>query len=346
MAAKHIRESNFELLRIIAMLMIVFYHMLYQIVYGITNIALYKALWFPLHIGVILFVLISGFFSIRASISGFINLCVKIFVLTVPLEFISIYLYSGDIPKAFSSLFILSNSPFWYVRMYVCLYLISPILNAFLNKASEKERMASLLVLGYISCIYGTISVDHLFVDSDGKNLINFILIYFIGNTLHFYRETFKHISKVILFAAFIGLNIVLVVSYLCLYDSWANPYVFKLGYSYNSPIVILNAVLFFVISLRWNFKSQVINGIAKSVFSVYLIQESPFILWSCIAPLIGRLVSVSFEPVFLLPSLLIFTIVLFSICIIVDRLCNPIWKRAKEFGNKLELKIEKYERH
>ena len=84
------RESSFELLRLIAQILIVYYHILLFVVYPTYGLAIYKALWFPLHIGVPLFVLISGFFCIKPSIKGFVKLLGMVFVLQLPNTIISI----------------------------------------------------------------------------------------------------------------------------------------------------------------------------------------------------------------------------------------------------------------
>lgn len=79
------RESSFELLRIIAQFMIVLYHIYLFFVYPTTNADIDKAIWMPLHIGVPLFVLISGYFGIKVSGKGIFRLIGQMFVYTVPL---------------------------------------------------------------------------------------------------------------------------------------------------------------------------------------------------------------------------------------------------------------------
>ena len=66
------RESQIELLRIVSIWLIVFYHLFMDFSLPLQEeYPLYKGLQIPLHIGVLLFVLISGYFGIKASIKGF-----------------------------------------------------------------------------------------------------------------------------------------------------------------------------------------------------------------------------------------------------------------------------------
>lgn len=90
------RESSFELIRILAQFFIVFYHIFLFFIYPTTDEPFHKAIWLPLHIGVILFVLISGYFCIKPSIKGFIKLIGMMVVLYLPLG-VANYLIMGGV---------------------------------------------------------------------------------------------------------------------------------------------------------------------------------------------------------------------------------------------------------
>ena len=89
MKSSNTRQSNIELLRCFAMLCIIVYHLCLFALGGMsTGTRLYQALQIPLHIGVPLFVLISGYFGIRFSLRGLMRLCSKGYVYFVPLAVI------------------------------------------------------------------------------------------------------------------------------------------------------------------------------------------------------------------------------------------------------------------
>ena len=89
------RESSYELIRIIAQFFIVFYHIFSVYIYNITDQPLHRAIWLPLHIGVILFVLISGYFGIKSSVRGFVKLIGMMIVLYIPIDLINLLLTNG-----------------------------------------------------------------------------------------------------------------------------------------------------------------------------------------------------------------------------------------------------------
>lgn len=65
MTEKRTRQSNIKLLRIFAMVCIIVYHILcFTIAPMAPDVMLFKAMQIPLHIGVPLFFLISGYFGI------------------------------------------------------------------------------------------------------------------------------------------------------------------------------------------------------------------------------------------------------------------------------------------
>lgn len=65
------RESNFELARIVSMICIVWYHLFWSMPETLQDqIPIFKGIQMPLHFGVLLFVMISGYFGIKPTIRG------------------------------------------------------------------------------------------------------------------------------------------------------------------------------------------------------------------------------------------------------------------------------------
>ena len=81
------RQSSFELMRLLAQFMIVYYHIL-LFLSATENSQIIKALQIPVHIGVPLFVIISGYFGIKPSPKGLLKLLSIMFIYTVPLMLI------------------------------------------------------------------------------------------------------------------------------------------------------------------------------------------------------------------------------------------------------------------
>ena len=107
---KENRNSSFELLRIIAQYMIVVYHILlfWFVLDNPGYEPMFKVAWIPLHIGVILYVLISGYFGIRFSIKGLFHILSQLFVYGLGLYLLSHFIYGDEIK--IRRLFFISNT--------------------------------------------------------------------------------------------------------------------------------------------------------------------------------------------------------------------------------------------
>lgn len=85
-----VRESNFELLRLLCMISIVFYHLFLFRGNEISNEHwLFKASTIVFHFGVVVFVLISGWFSIKLSWKRILTIYVPLIIYTISIDVIS-----------------------------------------------------------------------------------------------------------------------------------------------------------------------------------------------------------------------------------------------------------------
>ena len=273
--SKHTRESSFELLRIVAMFFIVFYHLVTYYLYEIpdTNFhAFFTALLPTLHIGVILFVLISGYFGIKSTWRGLISLLLVILVYNLPF-----IVYSGIGHGRWTErLMFITNTPYWFIRCYIYLYLVAPFLNKAIEQFTIRERIGSLMAFGIVAMYFGSTQGDGAL--EDGKNLINFIFLYLVGNTLKMTQERWSRISYRLLGCAYIVLNASLILSLYFTSNSSVHETIINLSFPYRSPLLLINAVLVFMMFAKMRIHSRFINAIATSMFAVYIIHCQPMI--------------------------------------------------------------------
>jgi surface polysaccharide O-acyltransferase-like enzyme len=232
MSNKKQRESNIELLRIISMLIIVIYHFLIHSIIPNSPELNYitKPLITVLHIGVICFVLISGYWGIKFSLKSF----TKIFFYC---SFYSILIYLFGVllnPELFSiknSIKSLFPIQWWFIPVYLCLFLLTPIINTQLKTANKSTKIFTIILLIIISFGFGQF-VPSL---SGGKNPINFILIYYLGNYLRTELNTYKLNIKKIIFL-YLGCNIILftIIFLAEIFFPDANKIIHRLFFPYN----------------------------------------------------------------------------------------------------------------
>lgn len=331
------RESSFELIRILAQFMIVFYHLFLFFIYPSTHIPIAKAIWLPFHIGVILFVLISGYFGIKPSIKGFVKLIGQMVVLYIPLQIV--YIIKGG--ANLSSMLFISATPFWFMRTYIFLYLFAPIINFYLKSANNIKRFYLICVLAFISHYIGTIGIDPSLLD--GKNIATFLFLYVIGDTIKRFASSWRKIPGTIYGSLFIFFNILLVAVFTFWNGELADLIFNKIFFSYCSFGLLVNSIIFFFWIGKLHFKSRFINSVAASSLTIYMLHGANIIFFSVIGPATLKLLNLTDSTSLIFLGTFIFTILIVSACVMVDKCLSPIWRLNSRFGAYIEKRILAY---
>lgn len=334
MSMSKTRNASFELLRIICMFMIVLYHLFIKLDYSeVSTSALYSSMLFPLHVAVICFVLISGYFGIRLSFNK-----LSAFYIQVLFYNIVAYLVCSVISNEFSiKNFIISflplshNQDLWFIRTYLYLMLLSPIINKYLSSAPPRKFKSMLVILVFISVYLGIKSDDQSL--KDGKNLTNFILIYFIGYGIrHKFIGGDYSLKKDIVF--WLAFNFTLLPIYYMGFGHGVASLIYRWGWGYNSPLLIINSILLFMVFTKLPIKANTISVVAKSVFPIYLIHSNlnvQKILW----PFMQE----SFNTGNLILRNVVMAICIMLLCMVIDKILAPIYGKITLFLiNKLHI--------
>lgn len=333
------RNSSFELIRLWAQFFIVFYHMM-LVASGFlqtgTDYENIKILWIPLHIGVPVFVMISGYFGIRPSIKGLFKLLITCFIY-VSITNVIMWMITGGGKFPFSKLLIVSSSH-WFVRTYIYLYLFSPVLNAYIKRADGIKLFYLLSVLLFINVYVGFIGKDISL--TEGKTLSNFCLFYVIGACLCRWNYMLKRISSKWYFCAFALLNLIICSGYYGLQPSLA-AFVWKLSFPYHSPFILISSALFICMIANMQIQSAGVNRIAKSTFAIYLLHCSGLAMDLINKPIIRQMIENTNQGILLLLYLFLYAIIVFIVCIVIDQVLMPMWDGINHI---LEKKCKAYD--
>lgn len=335
------RESSIELIRVIAQYFIVLYHLLMVIVYKNTGVEFYRVIWLPLHIGVPLFVMISGYFRIKTDIKRLVKLIGMVFVLQVPLLITNLLLTGGSLKEYISLFFFVSGTPFWFVRTYICLFLFAPIINNYLNGCTIRQRVLLLAVLFFISIYIGSLKFDSSL--SDGKNLVLFLFYYVIGDTLHVYESKWKSIPGKYLTVGYLIINIVLVAIFTFFDKNRIVTAVFyRFFFEYTSIGLLLNSIAFFMIIGGLKFHSSLVNSIGKSSLAIYMIHGTPLVIYTVLPPLIMSIYwKMNANIPLVMIALMIVTGLIVIGCWLIYLAFNPIWKYIGRLGDVAQKKYD-----
>lgn len=260
------RNTSFELLRIVSMSMIVIVHFILKGVGLEDNYIGYIPLMLSsfVAIGVNCFVLISGYFSIQLRLKSLLNfylLCVFYNVLNV---------FVNGTPTALSIIngFFISKTINWFFPCYFVLMILSPILNSYISNSSLKQLRIILLLLLFVDSISGWILLNP---NIKGGGIIHMIILYLLAGLIR--RDNIFKMFKVrhclliyVLSSILISIcgHIIATMSTL--------PYVHVLGY--NNPLMIISSVSFFLCFTKISLSNRFLNNIAKSVVAMLFIQD------------------------------------------------------------------------
>ena len=168
----------------------------------------------------------------------------------------------------------------WFMKTYVILYLISPLLN--MAKAEMKPNLFKgggiiLLLLGLISVWFGWINRNGDFYD--GRNIINASFLYLLGSRFALFppiKE--KKNGKFVFLLSYLTLCLIVgIVLYFA--KGRMRDYVQWICYPYCSPVLICMASTLFLFFTKLKIKSRVINWFAASILAVYLVHENKFFM-------------------------------------------------------------------
>ena len=313
------RNSSVELLRIILMVFIVMHHVINSVIAPNFSLHAWACVDVILHTAVIVFVLISGYFGIKFSWKRFFSLLLQVIFYSLLLQLV-VGLIKGNvnlwvIPLAF---FPFNNNYYWFVETYLQLYLLAFILNKLNDHCSDKEFFSVLGVLAFFVFYMGFLWKNE--ICSDGKNIVNFVMIYELGYGLNRFPSFYKGKSRMVFFLT-VTLLIIIGLCYFIPDDNNLFVHTIAFLYKYNSPFLILLSVLIFILFLNMHLKSGWINYLAASSFSIYLVHEHPLFREIVYVKPFKELMQLGYDDFSLLCIVFIFAVLLSIICMISDKI-------------------------
>ena len=276
MIQKSTRQSNFELLRLVSMLMVMMCHAIGYInqedlvgTSGFVRLAVSQLVLVCVNV----FVMISGWFGIKASWKGVGALLFQVVFLAL-LCFGVFYLLG--LPVSFKRdllPYLLLGKGYWFVVSYLILYALSPALNSFAQHASQKQFRSALIMLFAAEFGYGFLldTGHYLF----GFSPLAFVSIYLLARYVRMYPEKLFTCSK------WADLSVWFIVSEVSAVLFWLGYKWFGMGFHlnhYDSPLAIVAALYFLLFFSKLEIKSSFINWCASSAFAIYLIHENSLV--------------------------------------------------------------------
>lgn len=360
------RDSNYELLRIISMFMIVVWHIivhgsLLTNTTGMINLIL-KFIEVILVVHVNSFILVTGYYQCKSefkfkkliSINNAawfyrIAICIMLILLNIT-TFSRVNIIRNFMP--------IDLGFYWFIDFYLLLYCISPFLNILIKKMDRKTFQKLLITAFVIMSIIPSFTGQQAFNNGTGYSLYNFIFLYFIGSYFRLYKieiwEHFKVTSPKVKQIVYFGIFCFLLLFNFTLYNLGdkllgLGNIAHELGsiittatYSYDNPLVIIGAVMYFLWFGCLSFKSNFINKMSSLVFGVYLIHDNIYIR-DILYQYFNFKDGLAIESYRVFPKILLVAAAIFISCLIIEWLRQIIFNLVSKMWVSRKIKDKWY---
>ena len=223
----------------------------------------------------------------------------------------------------------LFGSSYWFVIAYIGLYILSPVLNAFVEKSSPKQLSTVIISFFAAEFIYGWVINSESF--ARGYSIVSFIGLYLLARYLRLYPTKVFSKCPQLDFVLYLILAIIpATISFIGINIEWIQSHMLF----YSSPFAVAGSTFLFICFTKIKLKNTIINWIAFSTFSAYLIHLHPIVIphfTELMRNLSGRFSPLSYSCIVVL---LAFTFIV--ICTVIDQIRIYSWNLI--FANHFRL--------
>lgn len=335
MREKQVRLSNIELLRILCMFGVLIVHANFGALdiptkpelIDKTGVCVSRILIESFSIvAVNTFVLLSGWFGIRFKGVALAKLIFQCLFFTCIIY--SLYLfYGGTVTIEGLKSCVMLTKNVWFVKCYIGLFLLSPVLNSFVEHTDRKIFKYVIICFFVYQSMYGWLFEAQDWIQH-GYSGWSFIGLYLLARYVKVYRPKLSCLKKEYDIMIYVTLS---VLTALCmLLFVYIDKYTyFILFMHYTSPLIIIAALYLLLFFSKVNLTSSCINWIASSCFAVYI---QHFMIFPLVMnPLIKNVI----ENNSAFSSLIFISLLLaafFVVAILIDKVRIFIWNNIMNY--------------
>ncbi|MDD6305781.1 MAG: acyltransferase family protein [Clostridiales bacterium] len=262
------RNSSLEILRIICIFFVIFWHSLGPYLNEISGLNLADAVMINAFTNNtnLIFMMISGYFSMRFNLEKLIklDLCIIFY------DLLFMFLTGNFGLKTLITCFLpITFENHWFVSCYFVIALFSGFLNQIPEKLNRTSFRNLLLLLLFVFYVMPTVFFHELIEDT-GKGVVCMTIMYLVGRYIRLYYSE-HHFRKTYLAVIFF---VTTLVAATLNYALTTVKGVFMGMYCRdNSIFIVITAVCLFLFFREFHFTNRIINHLALSVVFLYCIE-------------------------------------------------------------------------
>ena len=292
LAKNNTRNYSLDLLRCIAMMMVVVLHFLDKggQLRDLSDSGIFSAkdivAWILEALCIVavnLYMLLSGYLlcESRFKLSNMLLLIARVWLYSVIVGFIGIALGTPTEPVdtyfILRLLFPISMGSYWFMTAYIFFYLLVPVLGIAARSMNKKQMQLLLLGLLFFHCIIKSVVPATLSADAGGMDAIWYIVLYF---TAVYIRKYVKSVELPLLgyFAtALLVFGEAFAIRFVYLRTGNLS-YILEISYAYNHFFVLAASIFLFLAFLKFKMpekQGRVFAFLGKYSLGVYLLHEN-----------------------------------------------------------------------
>lgn len=335
---KDCRLANFELLRIVAMLLVMTVHANFT-TFGapdfdslrsnpVSTFLRYLGESLSM-VGVDVFVLISGWFGIKLTMNKLGNLIFQVFFFSFGFFLAYLFINPNEALSlsGLKSIFLFQGKDYWFIKAYTILLLLSPFLNSFIQDVHQKGFASVLSCYLLFMFIYGWMEPESIHFTMNGTSALSFVGLYLIGRYASKYRGLWINLNKYYDLLIYFGLSILLAVICYFLLGRGIRTTLDSRLLNYGNPLIILSSLYLLLFFSKLSFSCKLINWVASSCLAAYLLHCNFFFFGQYTSTI--KICIQNYEFGWILAFL--FIILLFTFSVFIDKLRICIWKKIQE---------------
>lgn len=351
-----IRNSSIELLKIIAILLIVVSHVVQTLytpndmvnmqdyILGIststTNIQclILAMLQSSGAFGNTIFFICSAWFlldSSKVNKKKMLQMLLDIWVVSIIILITVYFLRGGDIGLVMiiKQIFPITFQNNWYVTCYLLFYPIHPFLNLIISKINQKTLFRTSFILSFLYIGVNFVQDGHFFT----SRLILWVTLYLVIAYMKYYLVDISNDFKInirLFIVGFVGnYGIIALTNFLGLHIGVFNDKLLRWG-SNCSPFIILMVIGMLNIARNIHFENSIVNYISKLSLLIYIIHEN-ILLRTYYRPLMWQWVYTNMGYSHVLLWTIILTVIVFTFGLVASIIYkNTIQKCVTKFIN------------
>lgn len=330
------RDSNMELFRIVATFLILVVHASFFTLGApeqtdiATNPVSSFVRFFVQAISIVsvnAFVLLSGWFGIRPKASSFFNFVFQILFWAIGIYVICLICGFAKLNVS-GVLYCFQMRDFgWFIKAYIGLLILAPILNVFIDNVTEKQLRNTLIFFYIFQTLYGWFPGGAQFFEY-GYSTMSFIGLYLLARYIRLYMIDIVQWNKWFdLLGYFSIVFFIAIVAFIA--KKIGVSFISGKMYDYSSPFVVVAPIFLLLFFSKLSFHSKLINWIGASSFAAFLLHANINILRPIFGEHIRHIYS-SFDGIVVLLLVFVYLLIVFLLAVLIDQVRIFVWNKIQ----------------